>query len=87
MRKDISRLTIGILGTGRLGRALACRLRERFAVMAWDADVKKAKQFTKQNNLGFAGDAGHVLSSDLVLLCIPAQEITAFFRNLPSEDA
>ncbi len=78
-------LTLGVLGTGRLGRTLAVRLGEFFHVAAWDADVKKAKQFTKQHNLTFAEDIAQLLFCDLLLLCLPAPAVISFFRELSRE--
>jgi hypothetical protein len=78
-------VSVGVLGTGRLGRELAKRLADSCQVVAWDADVKKAKQFTKQHNLSFAQDPEQLLHSDVLLLCLPAPAIVTFLRELPTE--
>jgi hypothetical protein len=82
MLKDISQTRIGIIGMGRLGKALARPLGEHYKVFGWDVNIKRAKQVTKQCNVNFWPDLRKVLASDLVLLCIPAEEVVAFFRNL-----
>jgi len=86
MLEDISEIRIGILGTGRLGKALAKVLGEHYKVFGWDVNIKKAKQVTKQCNVNFVPDLQQVLMSDLVLLCIPADEVIMFFRNLPADE-
>lgn len=84
MPENLSLVKVGIVGTGRLGRALGARLAESSEVIAWDVDIKKAKQFAKQWNLEFATDLEQIFVCDLVLLCIPAQAVAEFFLALPS---
>jgi NADP oxidoreductase coenzyme F420-dependent len=86
MLKDISEIRIGILGTGRLGKALAKVLGEHYKVFGWDVNIKRAKQVTKQCNVSFVPDLQQVLMSDLVLLCIPADDVIKFFKDLPADE-
>jgi hypothetical protein len=87
MLRDISQTRIGIIGTGRLGKALAKPLGEHYKVVGWDANIKRAKQVTKQCNVNFVAALQQVLMSDLVLLCIPGEEVVAFFKDLRRDES
>lgn len=76
---------IGILGTGRLGKALGSRLREFYPVFAYDADAKKGKQVCKRLGFTFLYQKELLDSVDVLLLCIPPGEIAGFFRGLEPE--
>lgn len=73
---------IGILGAGRLGRALSARLRESCEVALYDADARKGKQFAKQHGLSFLYEEDLLGFADLLFLCLPAAEVEGFFRRL-----
>jgi pyrroline-5-carboxylate reductase len=73
---------IGILGAGRLGRALSARLRESCEVAVYDVDARKGKQFAKQHGLAFLYEEDLLGFADLLLLCVPATAVEDFFRRL-----
>jgi hypothetical protein len=66
---------IGVVGTGRLGKVLASRLSPRFSVAAYDCDVRKAKQFCKQVGITFLYPDELARESDLILLCLPGDQV------------
>ena len=68
-------LTVGILGTGRLGRALAGRLTPRLGLRLADADAATAARLGRE--LGVPVDEPEKLAStcDVVLLCVPPEQI------------
>lgn len=73
---------VGVLGTGRLGRALAPRLRERFAVSVYDTDVRLAKQHAKQHDLTFRYADDLLAEADVLVLCVPPEEIVPVLRGV-----
>ncbi|MET8635498.1 NAD(P)-binding domain-containing protein [Streptomyces sp. NPDC004680] len=65
--------SVGIAGTGRLGTALAARLKDRFAVLLYDTDRSCARRAATTTALPLA-DAETLVTADVVLLCVPPQE-------------
>jgi pyrroline-5-carboxylate reductase len=76
---------VGVLGAGRLGRALAARLRPHAKVALCDADPRKAKQAAKQLGAEWYTEAEILRFSEILLLCIPAAEVERFFRRVDTE--
>ena len=74
-------LQVGILGAGRLGQALSLELRDRAWVTMSDVNVKKAKQFCKQNGVTFLYEEEQWLQSDYLLLCIPADGVRKLLQR------
>ncbi|MGH3900179.1 MAG: NAD(P)-binding domain-containing protein [Pseudonocardiaceae bacterium] len=62
---------IGIVGAGRLGRALALRLAGRYEITLADIEPKLTKQFTKRHGLRFCYPDDVPADNDVVLLCVP----------------
>jgi hypothetical protein len=77
---------LGIVGTGRLGRALALRLREGFEVAVFDADLRTGKQFAKQSGLIFLYEHDLACFADALLLCTPADQVGPVVRRLEGGD-
>lgn len=78
----MSNTRAGILGTGRLGKALALRLRNRCDVAVCDINPKLAKQFAKQNGLSFLPEEQLYSFADFLILCIPPVEIEKVVLDL-----
>lgn len=78
---------IGILGAGRLGKALALRLRDKNEVAVADINPKLTKQFTKQNGLTFLLEDDLYASSDLAILCVPPGEIESVVRRIDERNS
>lgn len=74
---------IGIVGVGRLGTALGSRLRESHEVVVCDVDARKAKQVAKQGGFTHLYLDELLDRVELLLVCIPPQEVARFFRTLP----
>jgi pyrroline-5-carboxylate reductase len=72
----------GILGAGRLGKALALRLREKCDVAIFDINAKLCKQFAKQNGLTFLYEEDLCLFADFLVLAIPSGAVEDVARRV-----
>ena len=82
----MSTTRVGILGSGRLGKALALRLRETCEVAIYDVNVKLSKQFAKQNGMSFLYEDELYSFCHLLILCIPASETEKVVLRLDARD-
>ena len=76
----------GILGAGRLGKALALRLREKCEVAIFDTSAKLAKQFAKQNGLIFLYEEDLCLFSDFLVLAVPPSAVEEVARRVEARE-
>lgn len=73
--------TLGIVGIGRLGKALTAILNQRFRVLVYDQNVKMAKQYAKQTDCAFFPLNELLERADAVLLCVPAHEVEGLLEG------
>lgn len=79
-RRPVTRC--GVIGAGRLGRALSERLLASRQVAIYDLDVRKGKQLAKVLAVEFLYLEALLAEVEAVLLCIPGEALEPFFDEL-----
>jgi hypothetical protein len=67
--------TIGVVGLGKLGMALATRLAKSFPVLAYDIDRVRSDLVPVDPKLEICGLEDLLARSDVVLLCVPPEAV------------
>src|SRR3989338_455157 len=75
MREKEMNEKVGIIGTGRLGSALAKRLAPHCSLLLSDSFLGKARQMAKILNADFGNIRYLFEKADIILLAIPPEEI------------
>jgi len=83
----MSKPRVGILGAGRLGKALALSLRGSCDLAIFDLRSRLTKQFAKQNGLSFLCEEDLFSSCDFLILCIPPDETEKVVLRLDRRDS
>lgn len=78
---------VGIVGAGRLGRALGGRLRPGAQVVFSDLDPRRAKQAAKQTGAASAPEREVLDGAEYLLVCIPPDQVPGFFRRAEAASA
>jgi hypothetical protein len=78
--------TLGIVGVGRLGGALARRLAPHHALAVHDSDDDRARRLAEQTGARAMAAAALCRWADIVLLCLPPDATATWLAGLP-EDA
>src|SRR5208282_6773796 len=72
---------LGVVGCGLLGCALTQQLRLRYKVAIHDCDVLKAEEMARRLGAISLRRDELLQFSDLVMLCIPKEEVRHFLRG------
>lgn len=67
--------TVGILGAGRLGRALAARISVRLPTVVSDIDEAPARSFAAGAAISFGDPPALGRRCDVVLVCVPPEQV------------
>jgi 3-hydroxyisobutyrate dehydrogenase-like beta-hydroxyacid dehydrogenase len=73
---------VGILGLGRLGRALALRLQGEVPLLAYDVDRQAAQEFASRHRLALVSRRELVRCCDVVLITVPPTVVAEVLRRL-----
>jgi pyrroline-5-carboxylate reductase len=81
MKRNRKQLTVGILGAGRMGSAIAGRLPDSVRLLICDRDAKRAKDLARGLSAGTAGAEELFTRSDIILIIVPPEAAHELVRR------